>query len=82
MSVMSHKGYLARVEFDAEDDVLVGQLAGINDVVGFHGRSVDELKAAFQEAVDDYLDTCAAVGKSPLRHAAEQGLERFAPPEA
>jgi predicted HicB family RNase H-like nuclease len=35
MSVMSYKGYKARVAFDAEDEIFVGHLAGINDVVGF-----------------------------------------------
>ena len=27
--------------------------------------TVAELKAAFQEAVDDYLETCARIGKDP-----------------
>ena len=41
--------------------------AGIVDGVGFHGDSVDELKAAFREAVDDYIETCAKIGKEPQR---------------
>src|SRR3712207_8784669 len=41
MNVMSYKGYTARVEFDGEDELFVGHLAGINDIVGFHGASVD-----------------------------------------
>ena len=65
MSVMSYHGYLARIEYDADDRVFVGHIAGINDVVGFHGGSVDELETSFQEAVDDYLATCAKIGKSP-----------------
>jgi hypothetical protein len=34
------------------------EYAGISDVIGFHGESVAELKAAFEEAVEDYLATC------------------------
>lgn len=67
MSVLKYRNYVARVEFDPEDEVFVGHLAGINDIVGFHGDSVDGLKAAFREAVDDYLETCAKLGKKPER---------------
>ena len=67
MNTLSHKNFHARVEFDAEDDLFVGHIAGINDVVGFHGDSVDALKTAFREAVDDYIETCRRVGKQPER---------------
>jgi predicted HicB family RNase H-like nuclease len=64
---MQYKGYLARIEFSDEDDCFIGHLAGINDVIGFHADSVAELHAAFEEAVDDYLETCKKVGKSPQK---------------
>jgi predicted HicB family RNase H-like nuclease len=63
MNVMNYKGYAARIEYSAEDGVFVGHLAGIRDVVGFHGESVQALRAAFEEAVDDYIETCAALGR-------------------
>ncbi len=59
MNAMFYKGYSARIEFDAEDRIFVGHLAGIRDIVGFHGSSVNELVAAFHEAVDGYLAHCA-----------------------
>ncbi|PZW99435.1 hypothetical protein DFS28_103510 [Pseudomonas sp. 478] len=59
MSVMNYKGYAARIEYSEEDGLFVGHIAGIRDVVGFHGESVQELRNAFEEAVTDYLDTCA-----------------------
>lgn len=62
---LSHQGYRAVVEFDAEDEIFAGRILGINDVVGFHGSSVEEVKAAFVEAVEDYLETCAKLGKKP-----------------
>jgi predicted HicB family RNase H-like nuclease len=64
---MNYKGYAARIEYSDEDGLFVGHLAGIRDVVGFHGESVPELKAAFAEAVDDYLETCAKLGKAPQK---------------
>lgn len=59
MNTMIYKGYSARIEFDEQDRIFVGHLAGIRDIVGFHGSSVNELEAAFHEAVDDYLAHCA-----------------------
>lgn len=66
-NVMNYKGYSARVEFDSEDEIFFGKIAGINDVVGFHADTVVGLKEAFHEAVDDYLETCATVGKEPQK---------------
>lgn len=66
-NVMNYNGYSARIEFDSEDEILFGRIAGINDVVGFHADSVASLKDAFHEAVDDYLETCAKVGKEPQK---------------
>ena len=45
----------------------MGHIAGIRDIVGFHGESVAELKAAFHEAVDDYLVTCEKLGKPRVK---------------
>ncbi len=64
-NILRHKGYSARVEFDADDRIFVGRIAGIADGVGFHADTVVGLVAAFEEAVDDYLETCAAIGKEP-----------------
>lgn len=67
MSSMTFKGYAARVEYDADDEVFTGRIAGIADVVGFHADTVEDLKAAFHEAVDDYIQTCAKAGKAPQK---------------
>lgn len=61
---MLYKGYAAHVEFSADDDCFVGHIAGIRDVVGFHATNVKALRAAFHEAVDDYLATCEAFQKA------------------
>ena len=67
MNVMTYKGYAARITYSDEDGLLIGHIAGIRDVVGFHGESVRELRAAFEEAVVDYLDTCAKLGRAPQK---------------
>lgn len=80
MNAMFYKGYSARIEFDDEDRIFVGHLAGIRDIVGFHGSSVDELEGAFHEAVDDYVAHCAKVGLPPNKPFSGRMLLRV-PPE-
>ena len=65
MITMNYRGYAARITYSDEDGCFVGHIAGVRDVVGFHGESVTELRAAFEEAVDDYLETCAKLGRAP-----------------
>ena len=67
MNAMNYKGYAARIEYSDEDDCFVGHIAGINDVVGFHGNSVSKLHVAFKEAVEDYLAACKKAGRSPQK---------------
>ena len=64
---MTYRGYTARIGFDGQDRIFFGRLAGIKDIVTFHGETVNELEAAFREAVDDYLATCAKLGDKPER---------------
>lgn len=60
---MKYKSYVARIDYDEEDRIFVGHLAGIKDIVGFHGKTVDELEAAFHESVDSYLAICEETGR-------------------
>jgi predicted HicB family RNase H-like nuclease len=63
MTTMIFKGYTARIDYDGDDDILTGWIAGIADIVGFHADTADGLKAAFEEAVEDYIQTCAKAGE-------------------
>ena len=78
-NAMTYQGYSARVEFDDEDGIFTGRIAGIRDGVGFHADTVDGLRAAFVEAVEDYLETCAAVGRDPQRAFSGQMMFRVKP---
>ena len=79
MNTMTYKGFAARVEYSEDDECFIGHVAGIRDVIGFHGDNVNELRAAFQEAVDDYLTTCEKSGKEPNRPYSGQFRLRLAP---
>ena len=80
MNTIIYKGYAARIEYSDEDDCLISHIAGINAIVGFHASSVPELHTAFEEAVDDYLQTCEITGRAPQKPYSGKIMLRV-PPE-
>ena len=62
---MKHKGYDADIKYSDDDECYIGHIAGIDDIVGFHADSVPELRAAFEEAVDDYIELCTDLDRTP-----------------
>lgn len=79
MNTMTYKGYTARIEYSDEDQCLIGHIAGINDVIGFHADSVAELRTAFEEAVEDYLSTCARLNRAPQKPYSGRLMLRVSP---
>ncbi len=61
--IITYKDYIGSLHFNAEDEIFFGKIEGIEDLITFEGKSVKELKQSFQEAVDDYLDTCKRYDK-------------------
>lgn len=66
-NTLRHRGYSARVEYDDDDGIVSGRIAGIRDGVGFHADTVADLRAAFRDAVDDYIEGCTRIGKDPQK---------------
>ncbi len=77
---ISHRGYAARIDYDAANRIFVGRVLGMSEQLVFHGASVDELHADFEFAVDHYLSECAKEGRSPEKPASGKLLLRL-PPE-
>jgi predicted HicB family RNase H-like nuclease len=63
--MMQYKGYIASVEFDDAADIFHGEIINLRDVITFQGKSVEELRTAFQESVEDYLEFCHARNEEP-----------------
>lgn len=63
--MLEYKGYLGSVEYSYEDEVLYGRLEFIRDLVNYEGEDAKGIKAAFEEAVDDYLELCEYAGRKP-----------------
>jgi predicted HicB family RNase H-like nuclease len=65
--MMEYKGYLGRVEYDDEAGLFHGEVINLRDVITFQGETVQELRRAFQESVDDYLAFCIERNEEPER---------------
>ena len=65
MSMMTYKGYHGAFEYDPEADIFHGEVVNLSDVITFQGRSIDELKQALEDSIEDYLEFCAERGKTP-----------------
>jgi hypothetical protein len=74
---MEYKGYIASVEYDAHDRILVGHLVGIDAIVGFHGATIDELEQHFKESVDHYLEISEREGITAQKPYFGASLEDF-----
>ena len=64
---LQHKDFIGSVHFSSEDEVFFGRIEGINDLVTFEGSTVEKLKRAFREAVEDYLVLCSETGKEVFK---------------
>lgn len=78
--MLEHKGYIGIVEFDDEANIFHGEVVPLNDVITFQGTSVEEVRTAFVESVEDYLAFCTERGESPEKPFSGQFIVRI-PPE-
>jgi predicted HicB family RNase H-like nuclease len=77
--MIEYKGYTGVFEFDPSVDALHGRVIGLQDVVTFQGRSLEEVRREMVESVEDYLELCAQVGKDPDKPYRGEFLVRTTP---
>ncbi len=77
--MMEYKGYFAKVEFYDHADIFHGEVINLRDVITFEGETVKEIKQAFQDSVDDYLDFCRKRGESPEKPYSGKFVVRVEP---
>lgn len=65
LNIIEYKDYIGEFKYDPDDDMFTGIVVNINDVVTFCGRSIDELKQALKDSVEDYIETCSEIGDEP-----------------
>lgn len=79
MNTLEYKGYIGIIELDAEAGLFHGEVINTRDVLTFQGRTVDELKTAFTDTIEDYEDWCRARGKTPEKPYSGKLLLRIKP---
>jgi predicted HicB family RNase H-like nuclease len=62
-----YKGYQGRFDYDRDADIFHGDVLHLTDVITFQGRSIDELKKALADSIEDYFDLCKEAGKQPQK---------------
>ena len=76
---MNYNGYEAVVELDEEAGIFHGEVINTRDVITFQGKSVKELKQAFEGSVKDYLAFCASRSEEPEKPFSGKLLVRMTP---
>lgn len=79
MNSLTYKGYSGIFAYDETADVFHGHLVGLRDVITFEGRSIDQLKKALAESVEDYLDFCRERGEEPEKPLSGKFVLRLDP---
>ena len=67
MDLLQYNGYEGTAELDMARRVCRGRILFIDDLVTYEAKTPQQLRQEFESAVDDYLETCAQVGKEPQR---------------
>jgi len=65
--VILYRNFMGSVHYSTDDEIFYGKIEGINDSISYEGSSVEELKLAFHEAVEDYLELCKVNDKQPQK---------------
>jgi len=79
MNAMTHKGYTGVFEYSPEDEEFHGRVIGIRDVIHFSGTSVEEMRQALADSVENYLEYCAKIGRKPEKPYSGQFRLRTSP---
>jgi len=80
-NLLEYKGYRAKIEYDAEENIFVGDVIGISDMLSFSSENTGDLVQKFHDCVENYLDMCAEVGKTPEREFTGSFCVRVEPEE-
>ncbi len=78
--MFTYKGYIGKIDYDDKLGIFHGEVINTRDVITFQGKSVNELKRALKDSVDDYLQFCRERGEEPDRPFSGKFVVRV-PPE-
>ena len=67
MEIIKYKDFEGSVETDIKRNCCRGKILFIDDLVTYESDTLQGLHKQFEEAVDDYIETCLQVGKEPQK---------------
>lgn len=76
---MKYGDYVGTVEFDIDNKRLFGRVVGISDKISYEGNTLGELENDFKESIDDYIEFCKEMGKTPEKSFSGKILFRTNP---
>ncbi|RED75402.1 type II toxin-antitoxin system HicB family antitoxin [Cohnella phaseoli] len=76
-TLLEYKGYVGKVEVDLDANILHGEVMYLRDVVTFQGKTVDDIRQAFQDSIEDYLEFCESEGEEPEKPFSGKFLVRL-----
>ncbi len=78
-NLIQYKGFIGRIEYDDEVGIFHGEVINLRDVITFRGESVQQLRQALQDSVEDYLEFCRERGEEPERPFSGKFIVRIDP---
>ena len=79
MNIITYKDYTGKFDYHEDDDIFHGEVLGIRDVLTFEGRSIDELKQALRDTIEDYREWCEERGTTPQKPRSGKFVVRVDP---
>ena len=77
--MLRYKGYTGQVNFDPDAEIFHGEVIDTRDVITFQGRNVKEIKKAFRDSIDDYLEFCESRQEKPDKPFSGKFVLRLTP---
>lgn len=66
-NILEYKRYIAQLDFDLEDGIIVGKVINAKDIISFHADSLLGIKQVFKNMIDTYLEACEEEGLCPSK---------------
>lgn len=78
-NIMTYDGYLARIEYQGDLGIFTGKIAGLRKRVSFQSDTVEGLRQAFHDALENHRIACEKIGKQPRKVYSGQVMVRVDP---
>jgi predicted HicB family RNase H-like nuclease len=79
LDYLVYKYYFGTIRVDLEKQMLFGHVIGTSDKIIYEGKTVKELEDCFHKSVEEYLEFCNELGKTPEKSFSGNILFRSSP---